>query len=224
MTALIIVGWLLGWVLLWRMPKLRAPRRDGTESRISVVIPVRNEVDRIPLLLASLERQRRRPHQVIVVDDGSDDGSASAVRAFPWVELVTASPVPPGWTGKSWACETGAHRADGDLLVFLDADVVLGADALDQLVATWSDVGGLVSVQPLHRTERPFESLSLMFNVVAVMGLAVRGGDAASRKHAPTVSNRERNALRGRVEALLSPNVERVSEAINLHVAVADGA
>ena len=44
MTALIIVGWLLGWVLLWRMPKLRAPRRDGTESRISVVIPVRNEV------------------------------------------------------------------------------------------------------------------------------------------------------------------------------------
>ena len=173
MTVLIIVGWLLGWVLLWRMPKLRAPRRDGTESRISVVIPVRNEVDRIPLLLASLERQRRRPHQVIVVDDGSDDGSASAVRAFPWVELVTASPVPPGWTGKSWACETGAHRADGDLLVFLDADVVLGADALDQLVATWSDVGGLVSVQPLHRTERPFESLSLMFNVVAVMGLGV---------------------------------------------------
>lgn len=173
MTALIVVGWLLGWVLLWRMPRLRASGRDDAGCQVWVVIPVRNEVDRIPRLLSSLERQARRPDQVIVVDDGSDDGSADAVRAYDGVELVTASPVPAGWTGKSWACATGARRADGEMLVFLDADVVLGEDALGKLLSAWSDEGRLVSVQPKHRTERPFESLSLLFNVVAVMGLGV---------------------------------------------------
>lgn len=173
MTWLMVVGWSLGWVLLLRMPRLRAATREETRSRVSVVIPMRNEVDRIPLLLASLERQRRRPDQVIVVDDGSDDGSAQAARAFTGVEVVTASPVPDGWTGKSWACTTGARMADGEVLVFLDADVVLGEDALGQLLSTWSAHGGLVSVQPHHRTERPFEALSLLFNVVMMMGLGI---------------------------------------------------
>jgi hypothetical protein len=173
MTALIVVGWILGWVLLWRAPRLRSARGGVLPTRVSVVVPMRNEVERIPLLLASLLGQTRRPDQVIVVDDASEDGSAEAVRAFPEVELLTAGPVPTGWTGKSWACATGARRARGEVLVFLDADVVLGEEALDQILATWSADGGLVSVQPHHRTQRPFESASLMFNVIAVMGLGI---------------------------------------------------
>ena len=173
MSALIVVGWLLGWVLLWRMPRLRGTSVERNGTRVSVVIPMRNEVDRIPLLLASLERQGRRPDQVIVVDDDSEDGSGEAARSFPGVEVITASAVPDGWTGKSWACRTGARSADGELLVFLDADVVLGDDAIGQLMSTWNEDGGLVSVQPHHRTERPFEAMSLLFNVVTMMGLGV---------------------------------------------------
>jgi 4,4'-diaponeurosporenoate glycosyltransferase len=81
--------------------------------------------------------------------------------------------LPAGWTGKSNACATGARLSYGDLLVFLDADVVLRDDALDSVVATWADTGGLLSVQPHHRTARPFESLSVLFNIVAVMGLGM---------------------------------------------------
>lgn len=173
MTWFMVAGWFVGWVLLWKMPRLRATRDDTSGLRVSVVIPVRNEVDRIPLLLTSLQHQGRRPEQVIVVDDGSDDGSPDVVRAFPGVELVTANPPPTGWTGKSWACTTGVRQADGDVLVFLDADVVLEHDALAQLLSTWSTQGGLVSVQPEHRIKRSFEAFSMLFNVIAVMGLGV---------------------------------------------------
>lgn len=189
MTWLMVVGWLLGWVLLWRLPRLRDSIGTGaavgaaTEGNavlrhhVSVVIPVRNEVDRIPRLLASLERQSRRPDQILVVDDGSTDGSAEAASTFPGVAVVAAGPVPPGWTGKPNACATGARLSDGDgdgdILVFLDADVVLGDTAMQSLLMTWEETGGLVSVQPHHHIERPFEAFSLPFNVVALMGLGV---------------------------------------------------
>lgn len=173
MRLAICVGWLVGWVLLWRLPRLHDASRTYEEHRVSVVIPMRNEVDRIPLLLGSLERQRRRPDEVIVVDDGSHDASVEAARVFDEVEILSAGTVPNGWTGKSWACMTGARAADGELLVFLDADVVLDAEAIGKLLSTSAEYGGLVSVQPHHRIERPFEALSLPFNVVAMMGLGV---------------------------------------------------
>ncbi|MBX3284406.1 MAG: glycosyltransferase [Actinobacteria bacterium] len=171
-TYLLITGWLAGWILLWRLPTLER-RSSGAAHRISVVIPARNEADRLPLLLESLRTQTRPPDQIVVVDDHSDDGTAARAAAFDGVTVVAAPDVPHGWTGKSWACETGAARADGDALVFLDADVELAPDALEALVATWEARGGLLSVQPHHHIVRPVEALSLPFNVVALMGLGV---------------------------------------------------
>ncbi len=169
--TVVVAGWIVGWLLLWRVPHLGPAGPD--QRTVSVVIPMRNEADRIPLLLASLHAQRRPADQVIVVDDSSQDGSAAVAAAFPHVEVVAASPVPQGWTGKAWACATGARHAHGEVLVFLDADVVLGADALERLVHTQADRGGLVSVQPHHRIEGPLEAGSLICNVIAVMGLGI---------------------------------------------------
>lgn len=171
-TYLLIAGWLAGWILLWRLPTL--DRRTANRAhRVSVVIPARNEADRLPLLLESLRTQTRPPDQVVVVDDHSDDGTASVAAAFADVVVVPAPDMPAGWTGKSWACETGVARSDGDAIVFLDADVELAPDALAALVATWEPHGGLLSVQPHHHIVRPVEALSLPFNVVALMGLGV---------------------------------------------------
>lgn len=170
----VVVGWFAGWVLLWRLPRLdpAAPApADG--RRVSVVIPARNEADRLPTLLAGLVRQSRAPDQVVVVDDASSDGTAAAARAAPGVDVVTATAVPAGWTGKAWACATGARATDGEVLVFLDADVELDGDALASLLTTWEARGGLVSVQPHHHIRRPIEALSLPFNVVSMMGLGI---------------------------------------------------
>ncbi len=175
MSALVVVtGWVLGWLLLWRMPRLERPSGGpGASPRVTVVIPARNEVDRLPLLLDDLSRQTHAPERVVVVDDSSTDGTDAAADRFPSVDLLTAPDRPSGWTGKSWACAVGAGTATGEVLVFLDADVRLAPGALGGVLATWERRGGLVSVQPRHDIGSAPEALSLVFNVVAVMGLGI---------------------------------------------------
>lgn len=173
MTWVLLAGWVAGWVLLWRLPR-PAPTDGATADRVvSVVIPARNEADRLPTLLDGLVRQTRPPDQIVVVDDDSTDGTGDLARAVPGVEVLPAPVVPDGWTGKSWACATGVAASRGDVLVFLDADVTLADDALESLLGSWSRHGGLVSVQPHHHVRRPVEALSLPFNVVSMMGLGV---------------------------------------------------
>ena len=72
--------------------------------------------------------------------------------------------------GKPWACTQGVAVTTADRLVFLDADVELAPDALADLLAAHDRVGGLLSVVPRHRVERLYEHLSVVPNVVSVMG------------------------------------------------------
>nr|MBA2280971.1 glycosyltransferase [Acidimicrobiia bacterium] len=180
-VVLVVVGWLAGWALLWRRPVLLdAPSaaRPPPTVALSVIVPARNEEATLPGLLSSLAAQHRPATEVIVVDDASDDRTA-AFGAAQGATVVPSGGPPPGWAGKPWACHCGAGVAVGDLLVFLDADTVLAPDALGRLVATHSErcPDGLLSVQPHHVTERPYEQLSALCNVVPVLasGIAAAG-------------------------------------------------
>jgi hypothetical protein len=62
------------------------------------------------------------------------------------------------------------EASTGDVLVFLDADVSLRRGAIAAIAGEVVDRGGLVSVQPFHRTERLYERLSAICNVVSMMG------------------------------------------------------
>jgi 4,4'-diaponeurosporenoate glycosyltransferase len=108
---------------------------------------------------------------IVVVDDGSRDATATVARSAGAVVLPASAP-PPGWTGKAWACHLGAGVSHGDLLLFLDADTVLADDALGGLLELHARHGGLVSVQPFHQVVRPYEQLSSYFNVVSLLGSA----------------------------------------------------
>lgn len=177
----VVAGWLAGWWLLARLPRLPSASSAGTFGQasasasigdVTVVIPARNEARSLPHLLGSLAAGDVRPAQVVVVDDGSDDGTADVARSF-GATVMTSAPLPDGWTGKSWACMQGADAAVGSTLVFLDADVRLCPTGLGSLLDEQARRGGLVSVQPYHRMERPYERLSAVFNAIAVMGVGV---------------------------------------------------
>ncbi|MEK8071262.1 glycosyltransferase family 2 protein [Rhodococcoides navarretei] len=124
----------------WSMPSLRAPHHRVTE-RVVVCIPARNEVETLPALIGDLTRQRSCTDlRIIVLDDDSTDGTASAARAAangdPRVRIVTSTAAPPnGWTGKAAACAELARLAAEDhplasMIVFVDADVRLEPEAV----------------------------------------------------------------------------------------------
>ncbi|MEO7397784.1 MAG: glycosyltransferase family 2 protein [Ilumatobacteraceae bacterium] len=134
-----------------------------------MIIPARNEAESLPNLLHSLAESDLAPQELIVVDDASVDATSEIARTA-GATVIAAAALPAGWLGKPWACATGAALASGDVLVFLDADTVLGTGALRSLTLLQRRRGGLCSVQPFHSTRRPYEQLSAMFNASAALG------------------------------------------------------
>lgn len=177
--VLFVVGWLAGWWLLWRVPVLGAgagradapPTAGGRRSAADyvVVVPARDEEANLPRLLASLDEQTLRPSEVVVVDDDSSDGTASVAEAH-GARVIRSAALPPGWCGKSWACQQGADASRAPRLVFLDADVWARPHGLASALDEHDRAGGLLSVAPRHRMGSVLERLSAPFNLVAFMG------------------------------------------------------
>jgi len=95
-------------------------------SRLSIVVPVLNEAATIREALQALSALRARGHEVIVVDGGSEDGSASL--AAPACDQLLVTP-----RGRALQMNTGALVASGDALLFLHADTRLPERA-DELI------------------------------------------------------------------------------------------
>jgi 4,4'-diaponeurosporenoate glycosyltransferase len=176
----LLVRWLLGWALVLRLPSLPAAT-PSQPRRVSVLIPARNEASTLPHLLTALARQRLMPAEVLVIDDHSSDGTAAVVAAFAAaasvpIRVIEPPPLPQGWCGKTWALHNGVSLSTGEVLVFLDADTEPNPGFLERLLACHERLGGLVSVQPYHRTEKPYEQLSVLFNLVGLMAVPLGEG------------------------------------------------
>jgi dolichol-phosphate mannosyltransferase len=93
---------------------------DSVDASISVVIPARDEADRIGPLL---DRIIGAPGvaEVIVVDDQSTDATVSIAHAA-GSSVIAGQPLPGGWAGKAWALQQGISAAAGEWVVTLDAD------------------------------------------------------------------------------------------------------
>ncbi|WMJ72081.1 glycosyltransferase family 2 protein [Cytophagaceae bacterium ABcell3] len=109
------------------------PHNENSQSvLVSVLVPARNEAERLPSLLKSLSRQNYKNIEIIVLDDNSDDATAAVVKDFQRsdhrIKLINGQPLPSDWLGKNYACHQLAKEAKGTYLMFLDADVIVQPD------------------------------------------------------------------------------------------------
>jgi hopene-associated glycosyltransferase HpnB len=149
-AAIPILIWaylLLGRGQFWRVTADGiAPPPAAAARHVVVVMPARNEVPVIGAAVTSLARQAFNGLiQLIVIDDGSTDGTAEAARAaaraagaLARFTLLQGATLPSGWTGKLWALAQGVAAADklgADYLLFSDADICHEPASVASLVA-----------------------------------------------------------------------------------------
>lgn len=159
-----MLAWLVGFIPLGRVRMVcRGTSKTFSPASVSIVIPARDEELNLPVLLGTINAQSVRPLEVIVVDDGSTDRTTDVARQLE-ATVLPSNPLPEGWRGKTWACQQGANRARGDILLFVDADTWFEKDGLQRILAEYD--GGPLSVGPYHVVQRPYEQLSAFFNLI----------------------------------------------------------
>lgn len=174
----------------------------------SFIIPAYNESERLAVSLPKVldyVSKRQLPCEIIVVDDGSSDETANVVRQFmamnPDVRLVQN----PGNRGKGYSVRNGMLHAQGDVMLFTDADLsspIYEADKLFKAIEQGADVAiGSRWLQAELQTERqPWhrQLYGRLFNLAlrVVLGLQYRdtqcGFKAFTREAAHTVFTRQR--------------------------------
>lgn len=115
-----------------------SPHGLAAEPKVSVVVPARNEEKHIATALVSLLAQDYGNFEVIVVNDRSDDGTQKILdeltRAHRRLRVQHLAALPKGWLGKNHALYVGAKQAEGDFLLFADADVVMEATTIKRAI------------------------------------------------------------------------------------------
>ncbi len=97
---------------------------------ISIITPTLNEEEYLPLLLESIKRQDFKDYEIIVADAGSKDKTLEIAKKF------GCKIVPGGLPAKGR--NAGAMVARGDLLFFLDSDVVLTKKFFEKTLAEFN--------------------------------------------------------------------------------------
>lgn len=147
LAPLVIVQTMLSVRVIWRM--LRSSRGERIQSakpatekaRVSIIVPVLNERNRLSPCLAGLVTQGTEVVEILVVDGGSTDETQQLVCTFAErdtrVRLIDASPVPDAWNGKAWGLEVGLSSSnhDSDWILTMDADVRPTAPLTNALLA-----------------------------------------------------------------------------------------
>lgn len=197
-AALLGLGASYGISLLWlragfnKACRTSRPNDTGT-PHVSVIVPARNEARSIKTCLESIFENSYPGFEVIVVDDGSDDGTAGIARAFALERNLTdrlrvdrigdTLETPTGH--KKVAIERGVDLSSGEIIVTTDADVVVPKEWLTRLVLRFENGVDLVS-GPVAYSER--EGLLGKAVALEMLGLVAVGGGAIANGH-PNMCN-----------------------------------
>lgn len=138
-----------------------APARSTDCPSVSIIVPALNEAATIKPALDSLLALDYPALEIIALDDRSTDATGlildKMALADSRLKVFHITELPPGWLGKNHALWYGASRAEGDLLLFTDADVIMAEESLRRAV------GFMLAAQLDH--------LAIFFDAVVPGGL-----------------------------------------------------
>jgi hopene-associated glycosyltransferase HpnB len=143
LAALALLVWialLLAHGRFWLTEPVLTPAHPGHAPDVAVVVPARDEADMVARSIASLLAQDYPGRlRVVLVDDGSADGTADIARALAGaaerLTVISGSTRPPDWAGKLWAVSQGVAATSEAILLLTDADIVHDPGHVAALVA-----------------------------------------------------------------------------------------
>ncbi len=120
---------------------------------ISVIIPAWNAEASIKDCLESITNQSKQPYEIIFVDDGSTDNTTTIAREFNITLLSTG-----GRKGPAIARNMGASASKGQVILFLDSDVIVPGDLIEKMASHFADES-IWAVQTLYTPICPASDL-----------------------------------------------------------------
>lgn len=134
-------------------------------ARISIIIPTYNEAKYIEKTLASIRKQGRREVEVILADNGSDDGTRELARkAYPGIKISIEKQM-----GIGRSCNRAARIASGELFLFIDGDTAMEHGTLDAYARCFDENRDIVAATgPIRPLEKTTSGIRLGFWFVSV--------------------------------------------------------
>lgn len=188
--ALLIYAFILAFLTIaWFMKRGRHTELDTAYTgSISIIISARNEASDITACLESIARQDLpgTGFDLILVDDHSTDNTAGMAQSFLSRLPLRILELPPGSSGKKAAIAFGISHSRSDIIITLDADVILGPGYLLTMRGLFSRQGTMMVLGPVRmRTARGWFS---WFPPLEFLSLQAAGAAAALSGH-PVMSN-----------------------------------
>ena len=111
-------------ILFLRLATRRSTPKTG--PKVSVLVPARDEEDRLEPCIESLLQQEYDNYEILILDDNSDDGTWDIIERFASLDSrvrgIRGKMLPADWNGKPHAMQQLAEAADGEIFLFTDAD------------------------------------------------------------------------------------------------------
>lgn len=141
----LLLFWLVAALILWRgarrmrrLATLTAPAPEPW-PKVSIVLAARNEGATLGAAVPTMLALDYPDYEIIAVNDRSEDNTGAVLTAMaardPRLQVHHVTALPAGWIGKTHALHQGAARATGEWILFTDADIHFGRDALRRAVA-----------------------------------------------------------------------------------------
>jgi cellulose synthase/poly-beta-1,6-N-acetylglucosamine synthase-like glycosyltransferase len=163
---LLMLSWRLQLKFLNELP----PTSDYPP--VSVIIPALNEARNIEQALSSVLAMDYPNLEVIVVNDRSTDRTGEILARMgsenAMLKVVNVMELPPGWLGKNHALAKGASLAEGEYLLFTDADVVMAPSTLSRAIGRMLE-GKLDHLTIWFGWKPPSTALRMFFNVFNII-------------------------------------------------------